>query len=144
MWDYFRKWIKNFSKKIRPLTHNTTFPLDNKCFFNAVFNSLKFEVENSIVCSTDELLLFQVETDVSEFEIDTALAQNSQPVAFFSLMLNASELKHSAVEKEASAIIKAVHKWKHYLTERHFTNQKSVLYMFNTKHHGKIKNDKIM
>ena len=62
-------------------------------------------------------------------------------------MLNASELKHSAVEKEASAIIEGFRKWKHYLTGRHFTlitDQKSVSYMFNTKHHSKIKNDKIM
>ena len=62
-------------------------------------------------------------------------------------MLNVSELKHSAVEKEALAIIEAVRKWKHCLTGRHFTlitDQKSMSYMFNTKHHGKIKNDKIM
>ena len=62
-------------------------------------------------------------------------------------MLTGSELKHSSVEKEVSAIIEAVQKWRHYLTGRHFTlitDQKSVPYMFNTKHSGKIKNDKIM
>ena len=37
--------------------------------------------------------------------------------------------------------------WKHFLTGRHFTlttDQKSVSYMFDQRHKGKIKNDKIM
>ena len=49
--------------------------------------------------------------------------------------------------KEAQAIIKTVHHWKHYLTGKHFsikTDQRSVAYMFDTKQTGKIKNDKIM
>ena len=51
------------------------------------------------------------------------------------------------IEKEAATIIEAIRKWKHYLTGRRFsliTDQKFVSYMFNTKHSGKIKNDKIM
>ena len=58
-----------------------------------------------------------------------------------------SELKHASVEKEAMAKIEAVRHWRHYLTARHFqiiTDQKSVSFMFDTKHSGKIKNDKIM
>jgi len=62
-------------------------------------------------------------------------------------MLNGSELRHSSVAKEVSAVIEAVRKWKLYLTCRRFTlvtDQNSVSYMFDTKQHGKIKNDKIM
>ena len=68
-------------------------------------------------------------------------------MAFFSRTLHGSELKHPAIEKEAAAIIEAVRHWKHYLTGKHFkliTDQKSVAYMFDTKHKGKIKNDKIL
>ena len=82
LFSYYSKWIKNFSEKIRPWTHNTTFPLDDKCL--TAFNSLKLEVENSVVCSIDESLPFQVETDASECAIGTTLSQNSRPVAFFS------------------------------------------------------------
>ena len=66
---------------------------------------------------------------------------------FFSRTLSKAEQKHSGVEKEAAAIVEAVRKWKHYLTGKHFiliTNQRSISYMFDSKHRGKIKNDKIM
>jgi hypothetical protein len=73
--------------------------------------------------------------------------QNGRPVAFFSRTLQGSELKHAAVEKEVQAIIEAVRHWRYFLTGRHFalkTDQKSVSYMFDVQHKGKIKNDKIM
>ena len=145
LFSYYSKWIKNFSDKIRHLSRNTIFPLCDEAM--SAFNALKLDVEKSVISSIDESLPFQVETDASDFAIAATLTQNSRPVAFFSRMLSGSELQHSSVEKEASAIIEAVRKWKHYLTGRHFsliTDQKSVSYMFNTKHHGKIKNDKIM
>ena len=54
------------------------------------------------------------------------------PVAFFSRILNESEKKHSAVEKEAYAIVEAVRKWRQYRAGRHFTlitYQKSVTHV---------------
>ena len=110
------------------------------------FNLLKRNISNATLRSIDESLPFLVETDVSNHAIAATLSQQGRP-AFFSITLNRSELKHSTIEKEAAAIIEAVRKWKHYLTDRRFsliTDQKSVSYMFNTKHSGKIKKDKIM
>ena len=79
--------------------------------------------------------------------IAATLNQNELPVAFFSRTLQGSELKHSVIEKEAKAIVESISHWRHFLTGSHFTlktDQKSVSYMFNQHHQGKIKNDKIM
>ncbi len=64
----------------------------------------------------------------AEFALPATLNQNSRPVAFI-------------------FILEAVRKWRHYLTGKHFsliTDQKSVAYMFDTKHQTEIKNDKII
>ncbi|PIK34785.1 hypothetical protein BSL78_28388 [Apostichopus japonicus] len=60
--------------------------------------------------------------------------------------LNGAEKNHPAVEKEALAIIEAVRHWSYYLIGRRFkltTDQKSVSYVFDIQHKGKIKNEKM-
>ena len=57
-------------------------------------------------------------------------------------------IQHQApVEKEAQAIVEAIHHWRHFFLGRHFiliTDQKSVSCMYDYKSSSKIKNDKIM
>ena len=68
-------------------------------------------------------------------------------MAFYSKTLSKSEQRHSAVEKEAQAIIEAVRKWRHFLTGHHFkliTDQRSVAVMFDRRATGKVKNEKTM
>ena len=87
-----------------------------------------------------------VETDASDVALAATLTQAGRHVAFFSRVLNASEQKYAAVEKEAHAIVDALRKLKHYLAGKHFTlitDQQSVAFMFSQVHTGKIKNDKI-
>ena len=86
----------------------------------------------------DENVPFEVETNASEVAIAGTLNQNGRPVAFFSRTLQGCELKHAAVEKEAQAIIKAIHRWRHFLTGRYFTlkltkNLCLTCLMLNTK-----------
>jgi len=114
LFSHYSKWIRDFSKKVRPLNQNRKFPLEDKAL--EAFLELKKDVENSVVCVIDESQPIELETDASEFALAATLNQNSGPVAFFSRTLHGSELKYPAIEKEAAAIIEAVRHWKHYLT----------------------------
>ena len=60
--------------------------------------------------------------------------------------MHGSELGHPPVEKEANAIIESIRYWRHFLTGKQFslvTDQEAVSFIFDKKHKGKIKNDKI-
>lgn len=145
MFSYYSQWIPQYSDRIKPITSCKSFPLSQEAV--QAFQSLKKIVEEALVGAIDESVPFEVETDASEVALAATLNQNGRPVAFFSRTLQGSELKHSSVEKEAQAIIEAVRHWRHFLTGRHFTlktDQKSVSYMFDQQHKGKIKNDKIL
>lgn len=144
MLAHYSKWIKEFSKKIHPLVHNTHFPLNEEC--RNIFESLKKEIGSAVLVHIDEKVPFTLETDASDYAIGAVLTQNERPVAFFSRTLSTSETRHSAVEKEAYAIVESIRKWRHYLLGREFTlitDQKSVSFMFSNKQTSKIKNDKI-
>ena len=143
--SHYSKWIRDFSRKIRPLTQLRGFPLTGEA--KSAFYQLRQDIEQSVLASIDEDRPFQLETDASDAAIAGVLSQGERPVAFFSRTLHASELKQPSVEKEALAIIESVRHWRHFLTGTHFslrTDQKSVSYMFNKHHSSKIKNDKIM
>ena len=145
LFSYYSQWIPKFSDRIKPLASCKTFPRPSTAV--EAFESLKKTIEDAVVTAIDETIPFEVETDASEVAIATTLNQNGKPVAFFSRTLQGSELKHASIEKEAQAIIEAVRHWRHFLTGRHFTlktDQKSVSYMFDKRHKGKIKNEKFL
>lgn len=143
LFAYYSRWIPRFSKRIRPLI-NASFPLTRDAL--EAIQDLKDSISGAVRASIDEKLPFSVETDASESAIGATLNQDGRPVAFFSRTLNPAERRHCSVEKEAYAIVESVKRWRHYLMGRHFsliTDQRSVSYMFDIKHRGKIKNEKI-
>ena len=145
MFAHYSKWIYNFSQKIRPLVINKDFPVSGEVL--TAFERLKREVAESVVAAVDESQPFVIETDASDNSIAAQLLQNGRPVAFFSRTLNVSEKHHSSVEKEAYAIVESIRKWRHYLIGRYFkvvTDQRSVSFMFSSKHSSKVKNEKIL
>ncbi|KAL9975044.1 hypothetical protein ACROYT_G012160, partial [Oculina patagonica] len=145
LFSYYSQWIPRFSDRIKPIASCKSFPLPQPAV--EAFESLKKTIEEAVVTAIDETIPFEVETDASEVALAATLNQNGKPVAFFSRTLQGSELKHSSIEKEAQAIIEAVRHWRHFLTGRHFilkTDQKSVSYMFDKQHSGKIKNEKFL
>lgn len=144
MFAYYSQWISHFSDKILPLTQNKVFPLPQDVCES--FETLKNELENAILVSVNPKVPLVVETDASDVAISATLNQDGRPIAFFSRTLSSSEKNHSAVEKEAYAIIGAIRKWKHYLLNTHFkilTDQKSVSFIYDGSQRSKVKNDKI-
>ena len=144
MFSYYSKWISQFSDKIRPLIQNTEFPPSSSVIES--FETLKKELENSILVTVDPLKTLTVETDASDVAISATLNQDGRPIAFFARTLSSSERNHSAIEKEAYAIVEAIKKWRHFLLNTHFnlvTDQESVSFIFGPKHSGKVKNEKI-
>ncbi|XP_068235600.1 uncharacterized protein [Palaemon carinicauda] len=144
LFAYYAKWIPGFSDTIHPLVNTKTFPLSEPAL--AAFNSLKKQLMDVSLRAVDESLPFVVECYASEVAVSAVLNQGGRPVAFMSRTLQGSELHYPAVEKEATAIIEAVRKWSHFLARRHFTlitDQRSVMFMLDSRKRTKIKNNKI-
>jgi hypothetical protein len=144
LFSHYSHWVTHFSDKIRPLANPQSFPLSEEAA--KAFEDLKKEICGAVVSSIDETIPFTVETDASEFALAATLSQRGRPVAFFTRTLHGSEMRHSAVEKEAAAIVESLDFWRHYLAGKHFTlitDQRSVSYMFDNRRRGKIKNEKI-
>ena len=143
MFAYYAKWIPNISAKIQPLVNATSFPLDESAL--SAFDLRKKELERATLQSIDESQPFVVECDAPEVYVSATLNQCGRPAAFMSRTLQGNELHYPPVEKEATAIIEAVRKWRH-LANRHFTlvtDQRSVAVMIDNRKRSKIKNNKI-
>ena len=145
MFAHYSHWIHGFSEKIRPLVQSHKFPLQKPAL--DAFKTLKQNIADATIAAIRDDLPFVVETDASDHAIAATLCQDERPIAFFSRTLSTSERNHSAVEKEAYAIVEALRRWKHFLLGRQFkliTDQRSVAFMFDGKQMGKVKNEKIM
>ena len=145
LFSYYSKWVPNFSEIIRPLVQNEAFPLSNDAI--SAFHLMKNKLADATLQPIDEAVPFTVETDASDFTIAATLNQNEKPVAFHARTLSTSEQRHSAVEKEAYAVVEALRKWKHLVLGKYFiliTDQRSVSFMLDMRHTSKIKNDKIL
>ena len=126
------------------LTQVRTFPLSDSAIRE--FQNLKRDFANSAIAAINPSAPVVVETNASDLAIAASVRQHGRPVAFFSRTLSKSKQRHTAIEKEAYAMVEALRKWKHYLISRHFhliIDQKLVSYMFNLKTLSKIKNEKI-
>ena len=145
LFAYYAQWIPSYSEKVRPLIKSQSFPLTEEAIL--AIKTLKDTLASATLQPIDFSQPLTVETDASEFAIAATLNQDGRAVTFHSRTLSLSEQRHSAIEKEAYAIVEVLRKWRHLLIGRHFTlvtDQKSVSFMFDAKHSSKIKNEKIL
>ena len=138
MFAYYAKWIHDFSIKVKPLQEAKTFPLSSEA--KSAFKLLKEELTKVTLRAIDENLPFVLETVASDTAVSGTLHQGGRPVAFMSRTLQGSEKCFPAVEKEATAIIESVRKWRDLLCGRHFTivtDQRPVSFMFDNRRRTK-------
>ena len=144
MFEYYAKWISKFSDCIQPLIKAKQFLLDAKpC---EAFYNLKQLIMKSAQHYPDNTKPYIIECDASDVAVLVILNQLRRSVAFIPQSLNCYETHYPAIEKEATAGIKAVRKWSHFLFGKYFTtvtDQKSVAFMFYNLSRSKIKNGKI-
>ena len=88
---------------------------------------------------------FEIGTGTSDNAIAAVLSQGGRPAAFVSRTLSHCEKRYPVFEKEATAVIETVCKWQHFLKGRYFTivtDQEAISFIFDQRHHGKIKTQK--
>ena len=128
--SFYRRFIKNFSTIIAPITECTN---KGKCEWNAeaqqAFDTIKeLMCRASILKLPDFTKLFELECDACGTGVGTVLVQEGRPIAYFSEKLNQSRLNYSTYDKEFYAIIRALEHWSHYLRIQPFvlhTNHES-------------------
>jgi len=116
------------------------FPIGPKA--ERAFAELKSDLGNASLGAIRVGVPFELGTDTSDNAIAAVLSQGGRPVAFMSRTLSHCEKRYPAIEKEVTAVIEAVCKWQHFLKERYFTivtDQEAISFMFDQRHHGKIK-----
>ncbi|TIB19641.1 hypothetical protein E3P88_04142 [Wallemia ichthyophaga] len=128
MANFYRKFIKDFSKITVPLTSitgkNTTFNWGVKQ--DQSFNQLKKAMTTAPVLKLPSSEgLFYVHTDASDEAIGAVLEQfdeedNIKPVAYYSKKLQGAQTRYPTHIKELYAIVKALEEWRHYLEGRPF------------------------
>lgn len=122
--NYYRKFIKGYSKKVSPLTDllkkDKQWVWSEEC--QQAFEMLKQAVSTEPVLRLPDFgLPFEVHTDASDRAIGGVLVQEGHPCAFESRKLKDAEQRYTTHEKEMTAVIHCLDAWKHYLLGTKFT-----------------------
>ncbi|GJT86208.1 reverse transcriptase domain-containing protein [Tanacetum coccineum] len=119
---FYRRFIKDFSKISRPMTHllekNTPFIFSDDCI--QAFQTLKKKLtEAPILIAPDWDLPFELMCDASDFAIGAVLGQRHEkhfrPIHYASKTINEVKSHYTTTEKEMLAVVYAFEKFRSYL-----------------------------
>nr|GEZ96294.1 reverse transcriptase domain-containing protein [Tanacetum cinerariifolium] len=128
---FYRRFIQDFSKIARPMTHllekETPFVFSKECIY-AFYTLKKKLTEASILVVPDWNLPFELMCDASDFTIGAVLGQRKtkhfQPIHYASKTMTEAQIHYTMTEKEMLAVVYAFKKFRPYLVL-----SKSIVYM---------------
>nr|GFB40997.1 DNA-directed DNA polymerase [Tanacetum cinerariifolium] len=119
---FYRRFIKDFSKISRPMTHllekNSPFIFSNECI--QAFRTLKDKLtEAPILIAPNWDQPFELMFDASDFTVGAVLGQRIEkhfrPIHYASKTMNQAETNYTTTEKEMLAVVYAFEKFRSYL-----------------------------
>ncbi|GKE98561.1 reverse transcriptase domain-containing protein [Tanacetum coccineum] len=140
---FYRRFIKDFSKISRPMTHllekNTSFIFSDDCI--QAFNTLKKKLtEAPILIALNWDLPFELMYDASDFVTGAVLGQRHEkhfkPIHYASKTMNEAESHCITTEKEMLAVVYAFEKfWSYLILNKSivYTDHSALKYLFAKK-----------
>ena len=121
--NFYRRFIKNFSKVVLPLTKSTALsPVEWRPtpeIEEAQRRLVKLFTTAPVLKHFDPELQAIVETDASDFALGAILSQRHSdalhPVAFHSRKFSPAEINYDTADKELLAIVDCFKRWRRYL-----------------------------
>ncbi|GJU20980.1 reverse transcriptase domain-containing protein [Tanacetum coccineum] len=119
---FYRRFIQDFSKIARPMTHllekETSFVFSKECI--EAFNILKKKLtEASILVAPDWDLPFEIMCDASDYAVGAVLGQRKtkhfQPIHYASKTMTDAQAHYTTTKKELLAVVYAFEKFRPYL-----------------------------
>nr|GEY82820.1 reverse transcriptase domain-containing protein [Tanacetum cinerariifolium] len=119
---FYRRFIQDFSKITRPMTHllekETPFVFSKDCI--DAFETLKKKLtEASILVVPDWNLPFELMCDASDFAIGAVLGQRKtkhfQPIHYASKTMTEAQIHYTMTEQEMLAVVYAFEKFRPYI-----------------------------
>ncbi|GJV74371.1 reverse transcriptase domain-containing protein [Tanacetum coccineum] len=140
---FYRRFIKDFSKISRPMTHllekSTPFIFSDECI--QAFQTLKKKLtEAPILIALNWDLPFELMCDASDFAIGAVLGKRHEkhfrPIHYASKTMNEAESHYTMTEKEMLAVVYAFEKFRSYLILNKsivYTDHSALKYLFAKK-----------
>ncbi|GJX76261.1 reverse transcriptase domain-containing protein [Tanacetum coccineum] len=138
---FYRRFIQDFSKIARPMTHllekETPFVFSKDCI--DAFQTLKKKLtEAPILVVPDWNLPFELMCDASDFAIGAVLGQRRskhfQPIHYASKTMTEAQIHYTTTEKEMLAVVYAFEKFRPYLVLSKsivYTDHSTLKYLMN-------------
>ncbi|GJV40394.1 reverse transcriptase domain-containing protein [Tanacetum coccineum] len=140
---FYRRFIKDFSKISRPMTHllekNTPFIFSEDCIL--AFQTLKKKLtEAPILIAPNWDQPFEIMCDASDYAIGAVLGQRIEkhfrPIHYASKTMTEAETNYTTTEKEMLAVVYAFEKFRSYLIMNKsvvYTDHSALKYLFNKR-----------